>query len=78
VVENLSLWLIAPLLLAGGNAVVYAFDKHTSAARHRAAVLSMLALTLGSIPFCVECSQGARILGLADLLIGALALAFVL
>jgi hypothetical protein len=78
VIEGISLWLIAPLLLAGGSAMVPLFDSRKAAPLHRTAILSVLALTLGSIPFCVQCSPAARILGAIDILIGALTLTFVL
>jgi len=78
VIEGISLWLIAPLLLVGGSAMVPLFDSRKPAPLHRTAILSVLALTLGSIPFCVQCSPAARILGAIDILIGTLTLTFVL
>jgi hypothetical protein len=46
--------------------------------RRRAAVLSLLALTLGSATVYVPCSPSAQIIGVIDIIIGALAMPLVL
>jgi len=78
VIENMSLWPMAPLLLAGGSAVISLFEPREPPQLGRTAVLSAFALTLGSMPFYVQCSPGIRFLGAIDILIGALLLAFTL
>jgi hypothetical protein len=74
---NPSVWLTTPMLLAGGSTLVHALDTRTPTMRRRAVVLSILALTLGSATMYIPCSPGARIIGVIDIIIGALVIALV-
>jgi hypothetical protein len=76
--ENPSLWLTAPILLAGSSTLVHGLHTRIPIVRRRAAILSIIALTLGSATVYVPCSGVERILGAIDILIGALVLAVVL